>query len=84
MEALARDGLTTAWLATRLGIQSARVDAMRRSGELLGVPVPDGREHVYPAGSSAATASRCATCRRWSGLRARPASATTRSTASSR
>jgi hypothetical protein len=46
---LTRDGLTTAWLATRLGTQSARVEAMRRSGELLGVRIPGGQEHVYPA-----------------------------------
>ena len=44
-----REGLSTSWLATRLGTQSARVDAMRRSGELLGVPVHGGRGHVYPA-----------------------------------
>jgi hypothetical protein len=42
-------GLTTSWLAARLGTQSARVEAMRRSGELLGVPLPGGRGHVYPA-----------------------------------
>jgi hypothetical protein len=46
---LTRDGLTTAWLAARLGTQSARVDAMRRSGELLGVRIPGRQEHVYPA-----------------------------------
>jgi hypothetical protein len=46
---LTRDGLTTAWLATRLGTQSARVEAMRRSGELLGVRIPGGQDHVYPA-----------------------------------
>ena len=45
----APEGLTTPWLATRLGVQSARVDAMRRSGELLGVPVPNGRGYVFPA-----------------------------------
>jgi hypothetical protein len=41
-------GLTTPWLATRLGLQSAQVDALRRSGELLGVRRADG-EYVYPA-----------------------------------
>jgi hypothetical protein len=46
---LVRDGLSTSWLATRLGVQSARVDAMRRAGDLLGVPAPDGRGHMYPA-----------------------------------
>ena len=42
------EGLSTVWLATRLGVQSARVDAMRRAGELLGVPVPNGRGYVFP------------------------------------
>ena len=46
---LAREGLSTSWLATRLGTQSARVEAMRRSGELLGVRVPGRQGHVYPA-----------------------------------
>jgi hypothetical protein len=41
-------GLTTPWLATRMGLQSAQVDALRRSGELLGVRRPDG-QYVYPA-----------------------------------
>src|SRR5918992_852476 len=41
-------GLTTPWLATRLGLQSAQVDALRRSGELLGVRRADG-QYVYPA-----------------------------------
>jgi hypothetical protein len=46
---LAREGLTTAWLASRLGTQSARVEVMRRSGELLGVRVPGRPGHIYPA-----------------------------------
>jgi hypothetical protein len=46
---LAREGLTTSWLATRLGTQSARVEAMRRAGELLGVRLPGRQDHVYPA-----------------------------------
>jgi hypothetical protein len=41
-------GLTTPWLATRLGLQSAQVDALRRGGELLGVRRADG-QYVYPA-----------------------------------
>jgi hypothetical protein len=45
---LLREGLSTSWLATRLGVQSARVEAMRRSGELLGVRVPGRAGHVYP------------------------------------
>ena len=45
--ALRRESLATPWLATRLGVQSARVDALRRSGELLAVR--DGGEYLYPA-----------------------------------
>jgi hypothetical protein len=41
-------GLTTPWLATRMGLQSAQVEALRRAGELLGVRRPDGQV-VYPA-----------------------------------
>ena len=47
--ALERAGLTTAWLASRLGTQSARVDAMRRSGELLGVRGHGRKGYVFPA-----------------------------------
>lgn len=43
------DGLTTPWLASRLGVQSAQVEAMRRSGDLLGVPVRGTHVHLYPA-----------------------------------
>jgi hypothetical protein len=43
------DGLTTPWLASRLGVQSAQVDAMRRAGDLLGVPVRGTHVHLYPA-----------------------------------
>lgn len=41
-------GLTTDWLAARLGVQPARVDALRRTGELVAVRRPDGA-HVYPS-----------------------------------
>jgi hypothetical protein len=40
-------GLTTDWLAARLGEQPARVEARRRAGELVGVRRDDG-QHVYP------------------------------------
>jgi hypothetical protein len=43
------DGLTTPWLAGRLGVQSAQVEAMRRAGDLLGVPVAGTRVHAFPA-----------------------------------
>ncbi len=42
-------GLSTTWLAQRLGIGSARIDVMRRSGELLGVRLPGTRDYVFPA-----------------------------------
>jgi hypothetical protein len=43
------DGLTTPWLAGRLGVQSAQVEAMRRAGDLLGVPVAGTQVHAFPA-----------------------------------
>lgn len=46
--ATAITGLSTDWLAARLGVQPARVDALRRSGDLVGVPRPDGK-HVFPS-----------------------------------
>jgi hypothetical protein len=46
---LEREILTTPWLATRLGTQSARVHALRRAGQLLGVRRPGTQEYVYPA-----------------------------------
>jgi hypothetical protein len=46
---LEREILTTPWLATRLGTQSARVHALRRAGHLLGVRRPGTQEYVYPA-----------------------------------
>jgi hypothetical protein len=41
-------GLTTSWLASRLGTQPARIEALRRDGQLLGVRRPDGQT-VFPA-----------------------------------
>jgi hypothetical protein len=41
-------GLTTPWLAGRLGLPQARVEAMQRAGMLLGVPRRDG-QRVYPS-----------------------------------
>jgi len=34
--------LTQSWLASRLGTQPAKIAAMRRAGELIGVPGGDG------------------------------------------
>jgi hypothetical protein len=41
-------GLTTPWLATRLGLQSAQVHALRRAGELLALRRDDG-QYVFPS-----------------------------------
>jgi hypothetical protein len=41
--------LTTSWLAAKLGMQSGRVDAMRRAGELYAVRRPGEQEYFYPA-----------------------------------
>ena len=46
---LEEESLARPWLAVRLGIPSARVDRMRREGELLGVRPPGRWEHLYPA-----------------------------------
>jgi hypothetical protein len=46
---LQRESLSTSWLAARLGIQPARIEAMRRAGELLGVRPPGTWSYLYPA-----------------------------------
>ena len=46
---LEQESLARPWLAARLGVSSARVDRMRRSGELFGVRPPGRWEHLYPA-----------------------------------
>jgi hypothetical protein len=38
----AQPGLTTSWLAVRLGTQPAKIDAMRRAGTLIGIAGVDG------------------------------------------
>jgi hypothetical protein len=48
MAATDQPSLTRSWLAVRLGTQPAKVDAMRRAGELIGVPGDDGGV-VYPS-----------------------------------
>jgi hypothetical protein len=46
--AVAQDSLSASWLAVRLGEEPARIDAMRRAGELIAYR-PDGAgEHYYP------------------------------------
>ena len=46
---LEEESLARPWLAARLGVPSARLDRMRRDGELLGVRPPGRWEHLYPA-----------------------------------
>jgi hypothetical protein len=42
------DCLSASWLSARLAIDVARIDAMRRSGELLAVRPPGSTEWLYP------------------------------------
>ena len=46
---LAEESLSGSWLSSRLGVGTQRLDAMRRAGELLGVPRPGGSDFLYPA-----------------------------------
>ncbi len=41
-------GMTTEWLASRLGLQPARVEGLRRAGQLVGLRRSDGR-HEFPS-----------------------------------
>ncbi len=43
------DAVSGSWLASRLGIDPRRVDAMRRGGELLAARHADSQEWHYPA-----------------------------------
>jgi hypothetical protein len=43
------ESLTDSWLASRLAIDKPRIDALRRSGDLIGVRVPGSQEWRYPA-----------------------------------
>jgi hypothetical protein len=46
---LRSESLTDSWLSTRMGVDTRRIDAMRRSGELIGVREPGGQAYLYPA-----------------------------------
>jgi hypothetical protein len=46
---LCPDCLTASWLAERFAVDPARIDLMRRSGELLAVREPGSIEWRYPA-----------------------------------
>jgi hypothetical protein len=43
------DALAATWLAQRLAVDPARIDAMRRGGELIAVREPGSSEWRYPA-----------------------------------
>jgi len=43
------DCLSTSWLAARLAVEPAKIEAMRRAGELLAVREPGSTEWRYPA-----------------------------------
>jgi hypothetical protein len=43
------DTLSAAWLGSRIGIDTRRVDAMRRGGELIAFRRPGSQEWRYPA-----------------------------------
>jgi hypothetical protein len=42
------DSLPATWLAVRLGVDPAKIDAMRRAGELIAVREPGSMEWLYP------------------------------------
>ena len=43
------ESLTGDWLASRLGIEPRKLDAMRRGGELIAVRDPGSQEWRYPS-----------------------------------
>jgi hypothetical protein len=44
-----QDALPATWLAERMAVDPARIDAMRRGGELIAVREPGSAEWRYPA-----------------------------------
>lgn len=48
-ETLYSTTLPATWLASRMAVDPARIDAMRRAGELIAVREPDSTEWRYPA-----------------------------------
>ena len=48
-EARYPDSIAATWLAARLAVEPARIDAMRRGGELIAVREPGSTEWRYPA-----------------------------------
>lgn len=49
MAATDSTALAATWLAQRMAVDPARIDAMRRAGELIGVREPGSTEWLYPA-----------------------------------
>lgn len=49
MRKLCPECLSASWLAERLAVDPARIEAMRRAGELIGVREPGSTEWLYPA-----------------------------------
>jgi hypothetical protein len=43
------DSLPATWLSVRLGIDPAKIDAMRRAGDLIAVREPGSTQWFYPA-----------------------------------
>jgi hypothetical protein len=42
------DTLSASWLASRLGLEPLKIEAMRRDGELIAYRPPGAREYYYP------------------------------------
>lgn len=49
MSTLDAAALPATWLAQRMAVDPARIDAMRRAGELIAVRAPGSTEWRYPA-----------------------------------
>lgn len=49
MELRYEEALPATWLAQRMAVDPARIDAMRRAGELVAVREPGSTEWRYPA-----------------------------------
>jgi hypothetical protein len=45
---IAEDSLSASWLATRLGSEPLKLEAMRRAGELIAYRPEGSREYYYP------------------------------------
>jgi hypothetical protein len=49
VEARYSSAVTASWLAARMAVDPARIDALRRAGELIAVREPGSTEWRYPA-----------------------------------